>query len=99
MHSTKIFRNGKSQVVRIPAEFSYDRTDVEMQIERIGDELRIRPVRRSLSGLMERFARFYQSLWQKVVASMTNVSEMRSDASLHAPNIQPPNLDRVLSAL
>jgi antitoxin VapB len=29
-----------------------------LEIERIGDELRIRPARRSLSGLMERFARF-----------------------------------------
>jgi antitoxin VapB len=58
MHATKIFRNGNSQAVRIPAELSYDRTDVEMQIERIGDELRIRPARRSLGGLMECFARF-----------------------------------------
>jgi antitoxin VapB len=58
MHSTKIFRNGNSQAVRIPAELSYDRTNVEMLIERIGDELRIRPARQSLAGLMERFARF-----------------------------------------
>ena len=57
-HSTKIFRNGNSQAVRIPAERSYGRTDVEMLIERIGDELRIRPVRQSLASLMERFARF-----------------------------------------
>ena len=58
MQSTKIFRNGNSQAIRIPAELAYDRTDVEMLIERIGDELRIRPARKSLSGLMERFARF-----------------------------------------
>jgi antitoxin VapB len=58
MQTTKIFRNGNSQAVRIPAELSYDRTDVEMLIERIGDELRIRPARQSLAGLMERFARF-----------------------------------------
>lgn len=58
MHSTKIFRNGNSQAVRIPAELAYDRTDVEMLIERIGDELRIRPAKPSLAGLMERFARF-----------------------------------------
>jgi len=58
MQSTKIFRNGNSQAVRIPAELSYARTDVEMLIERIGDELRIRPARPSLVGLMERFARF-----------------------------------------
>jgi antitoxin VapB len=58
MLATKIFRNGNSQAVRIPAELAYDRTDVEMLIERIGDELRIRPARPSLAGLMERFARF-----------------------------------------
>lgn len=58
MLPTRLFRNGNSQAVRIPAELSYDRTDVEMVIERIGDELRIRPARASLSGLMERFARF-----------------------------------------
>jgi len=58
MRTTKIFRNGNSQAVRIPAELSYDRTDVEMLIERVGDELRIRPARQSLAGLMERFARF-----------------------------------------
>ncbi len=54
MHSTKIFRNGNSQAVRIPAELSYDRTDVEMLIERIGDELRIRPARQSLAGLIKK---------------------------------------------
>ena len=58
MQPTKIFRNGNSQAVRIPAELSYERTDVEMVIERIGEELRIRPARPSLAGLMDRFARF-----------------------------------------
>ena len=58
MQNTKIFRNGNSQAVRIPAELSYKRTNVEMLIERIGDELRIRPARQSLAGFMERFARF-----------------------------------------
>jgi antitoxin VapB len=58
MQITKIFRNGNSQAVRIPAELSYDRTDIEMLIERVGDELRIRPARQSLVGVMERFARF-----------------------------------------
>lgn len=41
-----------SQAVRIPAKLSYDRTDIEMKIKRVGDELYIRPARRSLSGLM-----------------------------------------------
>jgi len=58
MHTTKVFRNGNSQAVRIPAELSYERTDMVLCIERVGDELRIRPARQSLAGLMERFARF-----------------------------------------
>ncbi len=40
---TKIFRNGNSQAVRIPAELAYERSDLEVEIERVGDELHIRP--------------------------------------------------------
>lgn len=58
MHTTKIFRNGNSQAVRIPAELAYERTDVEVEIERVGDELRIRPMRRSLTGVLKKFAKF-----------------------------------------
>jgi antitoxin VapB len=58
MQTTKLFRNGNSQAVRIPADLSYDASQMDMLIERIGDELRIRPARQSLAGLMERFARF-----------------------------------------
>lgn len=58
MHKTRVFRNGNSQAVRIPSDLAYEHTDIEMEIERIGDELRIRPVRRSLAGALERFARF-----------------------------------------
>jgi antitoxin VapB len=58
MHTTRIFRNGNSQAVRIPAELAYDRTSLELEIERIGDELRIRPLRKSLAGALDRFARF-----------------------------------------
>lgn len=54
---TKIFRNGNSQAVRIPAPLAFDSTD-EVEIERIGDELRIRPVRRSLAGVTALFAAF-----------------------------------------
>lgn len=57
-HKTRVFRTGNSQVVRIPAELAYARTDMEMEIERVGDELRIRPTRRSLAGVLERFKRF-----------------------------------------
>jgi len=41
---TKVFANGGSQAVRIPAEFRFD-TD-EVSIERQGDALVLRPVRR-----------------------------------------------------
>jgi antitoxin VapB len=58
MPITRIFRNGNSQAIRIPAELAYPDTETEVEIDRIGDELRIRPVRRSLAGALERFARF-----------------------------------------
>lgn len=40
------------------AELANERTDQDMEIERIGDELRIRPVRRSLGGVLGKFATF-----------------------------------------
>ena len=55
---TRAFKNGNSQAVRIPADLAYERTDVELEIERVGDEIRIRPARRSLSGIMGKFAAF-----------------------------------------
>lgn len=58
--TTRAFKNGNSQAVRIPADLAYERTDIELEIERVGDELRIRPVRRSLSGVLVKFARFSQ---------------------------------------
>ena len=61
MYRTKVFRNGNSQAVRIPADLAYNQPDTEVEIERFGDELRIRPLRQSLAGVLERFARFDQS--------------------------------------
>jgi antitoxin VapB len=58
MHTTRAFKNGNSQAVRIPADIAYERTDLELEIERDGDEIRIRPARRSLSGVLTKFARF-----------------------------------------
>jgi antitoxin VapB len=55
---TRIFRNGNSQAVRIPAELAYERSDLDVEIERVGDELHIRPARRSLDGALARFAQF-----------------------------------------
>ncbi len=56
--TTRAFKNGNSQAVRIPADLAYERTDMDLEIERVGDELRIRPARRSLSGVLAKFARF-----------------------------------------
>lgn len=58
MHTTRVFRNGNSQAVRIPADLAYERTDIELEIVREGDEIRIRPARRSLAGVLAKFARF-----------------------------------------
>ena len=58
MTTTRIFKNGNSQAVRIPAELAYERTDLDLEIERIGDEIRIRPPRRRLDHLLEKFGRF-----------------------------------------
>lgn len=58
MHTTKSFKNGNSQAVRIPAAIAYERMDMDLEIEREGDEIRIRPARRSLSGVLTKFAKF-----------------------------------------
>ena len=62
MQTTKIFKNGNSQAVRIPAELAYDRNDIELEIERNGEEIRIRPVRRKLDGVLAKFAAFSPDL-------------------------------------
>ncbi|WP_294541324.1 type II toxin-antitoxin system VapB family antitoxin [uncultured Rhodoblastus sp.] len=58
MSTTRVFKNGNSQAVRIPAELAYERSDIDVEIERVGDELRIRPARRSLAGVLAKFAKF-----------------------------------------
>lgn len=58
MHTTRAFKNGNSQAVRIPSDLAFECTDIELEIERVGDELRIRPARRSLAGVMAKFAKF-----------------------------------------
>ena len=58
MHTTKIFKNGNSLAVRIPSELAYKRTDIELEIERRGEEILIRPARRTLGKMLDKFARF-----------------------------------------
>ena len=58
MANTKLFKNGNSQAVRIPAELAYSTWDVELVIERRGDELRIRPAQRRMGDVLGKLARF-----------------------------------------
>jgi antitoxin VapB len=58
MPTTRVFQNGNSQDARIPAELAYERSDLEVGNERVGDEIRIRPARRSLAGVLQKFAKF-----------------------------------------
>ncbi len=48
---TRLFRNGNSQAVRIPKALAFDSVDIEVEIERQGDELIVRPAKRKLTGL------------------------------------------------
>lgn len=47
MATTRVFKSGNSQAVRIPHEFQLDVSEVE--ISRRGDELIIRPVQKNLT--------------------------------------------------
>jgi len=58
MQTTRAFKNGNSQAVRIPAAIAYPDMDMELEIERIGDELRLRPVRHNLGDVLSIFASF-----------------------------------------
>jgi antitoxin VapB len=65
MAKTRLFRNGHSQAVRIPAGMAYGDWDLELVIECEGDELRIRPARRRMGDVMGAFARFSPDFMQE----------------------------------
>ena len=65
MATTKIFKNGNSQAVRIPSELAYNSWEIELLIERDGDELRIRPARRRLGNVLGKLARFSANFMAK----------------------------------
>ena len=44
--------------MRIPAELAYGSWDIDLDIERIGDELRIRPARKRMGDVLGKLARF-----------------------------------------
>ena len=49
-YRTKLYRNGASQAVRIPKALAFEE-DIEVELIRCGDEVVVRPVRRSLDGI------------------------------------------------
>jgi antitoxin VapB len=58
MANTKLFKNGNSQAIRIPSELAYSSWDMELVIERQGDELRIRPAQRRMGDVLGKLAKF-----------------------------------------
>ena len=58
MAHTKLFKNGNSQAIRIPAELAFSNWDIDLEIERQGDELRIRPTPRRMGDVLAALARF-----------------------------------------
>lgn len=58
MVPTKLFKNGNSQAVRIPAELAFSNWDIELVIERQGDELRIRPAQRRMGDVLGKLKQF-----------------------------------------
>ena len=58
MSVTKIFRSGNSLAVRIPAGMNFGRAGTPVEIVQRADVLEIRPRRRSLKGIMDKFSAF-----------------------------------------
>lgn len=56
MKTAKIFRSGNSQAVRIPREFQLEGTEVEIQ--RQGDVLVLRPKKPSWGAMIGSFSKF-----------------------------------------
>lgn len=63
MKTARIFRSGNSQAVRIPKEFQLEGREV--QIERRGDVLVLRPRKRSWDALTESLAKFTKDYMSK----------------------------------
>jgi antitoxin VapB len=56
MKTARIFKSGNSQAVRLPAEFKLDVSEV--QIFRQGEDLVLRPMRKTWEDYFERGRRF-----------------------------------------
>lgn len=56
---TRVFKSGNSLAVRIPKELAIAEASQEVEIERVGNTLVVRPVsQRTLAGIGEIFAMF-----------------------------------------
>ena len=55
---TRLFKSGNSLAVRIPKELRFDAPADDVEIERVGDTLVLRPVGRPLTDLLKKFAAF-----------------------------------------
>lgn len=56
---TRVFKSGNSLAVRIPKELAIVEASQEIEIEKVGNTLVLRPVvRRKLTGIAEAFAMF-----------------------------------------
>jgi antitoxin VapB len=62
---TKLFRSGNSLAVRIPAGMKIGKAGTEVEIAQRGESVTIRPRRRSLVNLMDRFAAFDADFMKK----------------------------------
>jgi virulence-associated protein VagC len=74
MHTTKAFKNGDLQAVEIPAELAFARTDIELEIERVGEELRIRPAKKSLAGVLKNSLVSRLTSWRRGARRRSNKS-------------------------
>lgn len=57
MPTTRVFKSGNSQAVRIPSELAYADTGLEVNITRLGDVITIFPQRRGLKDAIEALRR------------------------------------------
>ncbi len=55
---TKVFIDGNFQTVQIPKELQFQRLDIDYEMIRDKDALIIRPARRQLTDILDRFAAF-----------------------------------------
>jgi antitoxin VapB len=55
---TRLFKSGNSLAVRIPKELHFDAPADDVEIERQGDSLVIRPVGRPLTNVLKKFRAF-----------------------------------------